>query len=167
MTDYETTLQPTTTLFSLPLILMGLFLVVVALLFAAWPANYQDPPRSHFVSHWERLTGNDLPENITEVERTGNYRIRRTLDAVIYYMVIQGIIAIIGLAWLEERFLYWLLMVSGLYGVVYAMGIGLIIGAMITLVGSTLILWGAIIGWLAANNTKVTFNGQKHFITES
>lgn len=135
--------QRGTILVSLPLVLVGLLVVVFALLQAAWPADYKNASY-HYVSHWERLTGNDAP---SEVEREAGYNIRRTLDTLIYYMVLQSIVAVIGLAWLNERNLYLLLMVSGVYGILYAAGLGLVIGPILTAAGFGLVLWGATLGY--------------------
>ncbi len=138
-------LRGSSILVNLPLMIIGLLLVVIALLEGAWPADYENA-RYHYVSHWDRLTGNDAPDNL-EVNRETGYYIRRTLDTIIYFMVLQGVVAVVGLAWLNERNLYLLLIVSGVYGILYAAGTGLVIGPILTATGFALVLWGAALGY--------------------
>ena len=147
--------QRDTILFSLPLSIIGLFIVVYALLNAAWPPDYEGAAFQRGVSHIDRLMGDDAPEDVTiEIERSDGYRLRRVLDVLIYYMVLQSIVAIIGLAWLTERYLYGLLLVSGLYGMIYAATLGNVIGPILIIVGFALVLWGAVLGWLTTRNLR-------------
>lgn len=149
--------QRDTILFSLPLSIIGLFIVVYALLNAAWPPDYVDAPDQPGVSHIRRLLGDDAPKDLPatiEVKRSDGYQLRRVLDALIYYVVLQGIIAVVGLAWLTERYLYGLLVVSGLYGTIYAATLGNVIGPILTIVGFALVLWGAVLGWLTTRNLR-------------
>ncbi|NDJ86059.1 MAG: hypothetical protein GYB66_09250 [Chloroflexi bacterium] len=137
---------------SLPLMVIGLFICLYALVNAAWPPDYANALPDASVSHRDRLIGNDKPEDVESVERETGYQIRRFLDALAYFMLIQSVVAIVGLAWFTERALYLLLMVSGLYGVLYAAGLGNIIGPILFAGGFALVLWVAVLGWFATRD---------------
>lgn len=130
---------------NLPITLLGVALVVWALVDTAWPADFVSAFPSDTVSHWERLTGNDAPEDRI-VQRSGGYAIRRGVDALAYYMVFQSIVAIIGLAWFNDRNMYVLLLISGVFGVAYSASLGITIGPLIAAVGYGLILWSGVLG---------------------
>ncbi len=154
MTRSETIQRPqscTTIMVGLPLMIVGLFIVVFALVNAPWPADFKDARNDQAVSHWQRMTGNDIPEELLQfgVERASGLRIRRILDALMYYMVFQAIVAIVGLAWIGERGLYWLLMISGIYGILYAAWLGILVGPILASCGFALVLWGAVFGWFS------------------
>ncbi len=143
-------------LISLPLVILGLLIVIFALVNAKWSADYKGAEFSRErVSHWQRLSGNDLPEDPLsdeEYERTDGYRLRRTLDALIYYMVFQAIVAVVGLALLNDRRLFLLLFISSIYGILYAASMGIIIGPLLTITGFALVLFNAILGWFTSEN---------------
>ena len=154
---------------SLPLVIVGLLIVIFALLNAAWPPDYVGSEfRNQRVSHWQRLGGSDLPEDVLpdqEFERSSGYRIRRTLDALIYYMVFQAIVAVIGLAILNDRRLFFLLFISSVYGIFYAASMGIIIGPLLTITGFALVLFSTVLGWFTSENhysatstEKITLN---------
>lgn len=136
----------------LPMALLGVALVMVALLFSAWPPDFEDSLLNDNVSHWARLTGNDAPpERI--VMRPDFYPIRRGIDALAYYMLFQSLLAIAGLALSSDRHMYILLIISGVFGVVYAGSMALVIGPMIAAVGFALILWTGLFGWFSSGHT--------------
>jgi uncharacterized membrane protein len=154
---------------SLPLVIVGLLIVIFALLNAAWSPDYEGAAhRNQRVSHWQRLGGDDLPEDRLpdqEFERSSGYRVRRTLDALIYYMVFQAIVAVVGLALLNDRRLLLLLFISSIYGILYAVSMGIVIGPLLTIVGFALVLFSTIFGWLTSENhysstmsEKITLN---------
>ncbi len=120
-------------------------MVVLALLYAAWPPDFVAPFPMENVSHWDRMTGNDMPDNRI-VDRTDGYAIRRGIDALAYYTVFQAIVAVIGLAWTGDRNMYILLVISGLFGIAYSASLGIVIGPLIASVGYALILWSGIFG---------------------
>lgn len=136
---------------NLPITLVGVALVVFALLEAAWPPDFVAPLPVETVSHWERMTGNDMPANRI-VERREGYAIRRGIDALAYYTVFQSVVAVVGLAWSGDRNMYVLLVISGLFGVAYAASLGIIIGPLIAAVGYALILWSGIFGMYSTVN---------------
>ncbi len=135
----------------LPMALLGIFIVVLALLYMAWPPDFKDAPFNFTVSHWDRMAGSDVPAGQT-VERPSAYPIRRGLDALAYYMVFQSLVAVAMLAWMGDRTMYLLLVVSGGYGMVYAASSGLYIGPIVAAVGYGMVLWSGILGWSASTS---------------
>lgn len=150
---------------SLPLVIIGLLIVIFALLNAAWSPDYEGATFSnHRVSHWQRLGGNDLPEDSLpdeEFERPSGYRLRRTLDALIYYMVFQAIVAVIGLALLNDRRLLFLLFISSIYGILYGVSMGIVIGPLLTIMGFALVLFSTIFGWFTSENHHPVTSSEK------
>ncbi len=148
---------------SLPLLILGFFLVAFALFNAAWPPDYLNADPSQHVSHWNRMMGKDRPifnGAEVEVERPPAYAARRIVDAVAYISVIIGVLLLLGLAWWGERVFYLPLMVIGLYGLFYAIGLGIVIGPILAAAGYTPIFLGAILGWLmTGTNTEIGFTG--------
>lgn len=139
---------------SLPITLIGVTIVVFSLLYAAWPPDYLDAHFTATVSHWDRLTGNDVPVGQT-VERPSSYAIRRGLDALAYYMVFQSLVAVSVLAWAADRTMYLLLLVSGGYGIIYAASMGLHIGPILTVIGFAMVLWSGLLGWSASTTAAM------------
>lgn len=150
--------EQTTILVSLPLMVLGLFLMFFALISAPFPPNYINAPLTETVSHWERMTGNDVPEPLTPdspvpaIQRPPNYDLRRGVDGMAYLAVVQGVVAIIGLIWLHDKNLYLLLIVTGFYGAIYSAFLGLVLGPIILAFGSLLVLCGALLSWLTIPN---------------
>ncbi|PJF45207.1 MAG: hypothetical protein CUN55_00120 [Phototrophicales bacterium] len=145
----------------LPIGLMGVLLVVLALLYMAWPPNFKNAPSSYTVSHWDRMAGTDTPEG-QNVERPSGYIIHQGLDALAYYMVFQSLVAIGGLAWTGDRSMYLLLMVSGSYGIIYTASLGLVIGPIVAAVGYGMVLWLGILGWSAHTSKESSTSELKH-----
>lgn len=142
-------------LISLPIGVIGLFMVVYALLNAAWPPDYENATASRTVSHPDRLLGHDIPPELATsgiVQRPEAYQLRRILDALVYYGAFQAILSIIGLAWWTKRFFYVPLALSGFYGTLYAASLGSIIGPILTLFGFALVFWVGVLGWLTTTN---------------
>ena len=150
---------------SLPLLIIGFFLVAFALFNAKWPPDYLNSDPSQRVSHWHRMMGKDRPTlngAEIEVERPPAYLARRMVDAVAYISIIIGVLLLLGLAWWGERVFYLPLMVIGLYGLFYSIGLGIVIGPIVAIAGYTPIFLGAVIGWLMTNentNTEIGFTG--------
>jgi hypothetical protein len=141
---------------SLPLITFGLFLIVFALVNAAWPPDYLNPPAGQTVSHWRRLIGDDVPgAPPPQVLRPVAYELRRLLDGLVYVGVMAGIVSVVGLGWFGERLYYLPLMVTGLCGLLYSAGLGIVIGPMLASAGFALVLLGAILGWLVTQRSSV------------
>lgn len=151
--NVPTTLKPVL-LVNVPLILVGLAIVVYAVLSAAWPSDFVNARRDQTVSHQERLTGHDRPADLPSeiaLQRKPGYQLRRVLDGLVYYVIIQAALAIIGLVLYGERSLYLLLMVSGIYGIAYTAGLGVsTVGPILSASGFALLLWGAVLGWLTS-----------------
>lgn len=137
----------------LPIALVGIFVVVLSLLYMAWPPDFKNVPYGYSVSHWDRMTGADAPEGET-VERPTGYAVRRGLDALAYYMVFQSLVAIAVLAWVGDRTMYMLLIVSGGYGIIYTASTGLLIGPILAAVGYGMVLWLGILGWSASTSIE-------------
>lgn len=139
---------------SLPLVIFGFFLVAFALFNAAWPPDYLNANANQHVSHWNRMVGKDKPifnGATLEVERPPAYLARRIIDAVAYISIIIGILLLMGLAWWGERVFYLPLIVIGLYGLFYSIGLGIVIGPIVAVAGYTSIFLGAALGWLMTN----------------
>ncbi|MBI5930529.1 MAG: hypothetical protein HY862_14570 [Chloroflexi bacterium] len=142
---------------SLPLLILGFFLVAFALFNAAWPPDYLNADSGQHVSHLDRMLGKDQPifnGTKVEVERPPAYLARRIVDAVAYISVIIGVLLLLGLAWWGERVFYLPLMVIGLYGLCYSVGLGIVIGPTVAAAGYTPIFLGAVIGWLMTDLPK-------------
>ena len=138
----------------LPMALIGVVIVVIALLFMVWPPDFEGSFPTDNVSHWARLMGEDSPSE-RPVVRTDYYAVRRGVDALAYYMVFQSLVAIGGLALFADRHMYILLIISGLFGVVYAGALGLVIGPMIAAVGYAFILLSGILGWYSNKGSEI------------
>jgi hypothetical protein len=166
---YQTAQERSAILASLPLVIVGLFLVMFALVNAKWPPDYLDAPYGQAVSHWQRLTGDDAPAppggQPLEVTRPTGYELRRFLDALVYFAVLVGLGSVIGLAWLGERLFYLPLMVVGLYGLCYAAGIGLSIGPMLAAAGFAPVFLGAMLGWIITESMADHPNDQQQRVT--
>lgn len=141
-------------LVNLPLILVGTAIVVYAVINAAWPSDFVNAPYNQTVSHQDRLTGHDRPADWpveTPLPRKSGYQLRRVLDGLVYYVLIQAVMAVIGLLIYGQRNFYLLLMVSGVYGIAYVAGLGVsTVGPLLSAGGFALILWGAVLGWLTS-----------------
>jgi hypothetical protein len=153
---------------SLPVLALGVFLMIFALVNAVWPADYVNATMNDTASHWERLTSEDEPDTPEgqeppEVERYGNHTVRRVVDGMAYFAVVQAIVAMIGLTLMGERYLYLLPMVSGLFGLIYSAMLGLIIGPILFATGSALVLVGGIMGFLTTRNVYTEFAEKQRF----
>lgn len=128
--------------------LLGGAIVILALLFMSWPPDYDNPFPYENVSHWARMTGNDAPDG-RAVARPSFYAVRRGLDALAYYMVFQSLVAIVGLAVVNDRNMYVLLIISGVYGIVYGGALGIALAPLTVAIGYAFILWAGIFGFYA------------------
>lgn len=136
---------------SLPLMIFGLFLVAFALFNAAWPPDYVDPIFGQTVSHWKRTMGNDAPlinGEPAKVERPPAYEARRVVDGLAYVSLVMATLLLLGLAWVGERIFFLPLMVIGLYGLCYSVGLGIVIGPMLAAAGYAPVFLGSVLGWL-------------------
>jgi hypothetical protein len=148
---------------SLPLMIFGLFLVAFALFNAAWPPDYVDPILGQAVSHWKRTMGNDAPlidGEPAKVERPPAYEARRVVDGLAYVSLVMATLLLLGLAWVGERIFFLPLMVIGLYGLCYSVGLGIVIGPMLAAAGYTPVFLGAVLGWLMTDNPPDQTNQQ-------
>jgi hypothetical protein len=144
---------------SLPLMIFGLFLVAFALFNAAWPPDYVNPILGQTVSHWDRTLGKDAPlinGEPADVERPPAYEARRVVDGLAYVSLVMATLLLLGLAWAGERIFFLPLMVIGLYGLCYSVGLGMVIGPMLAAAGYTPVFLGAVLGWLMTDDAHNT-----------
>lgn len=133
----------------LPVIVLGFLMVIFALGFAPWQADFEEATNFDTVSHWNRFTGNDLPEN-RDVERPSGYLVRRIFDGTIYVSVIFGGMTVIALGFINRAWVFLPMIVLGLYGLLYAATSGLTVGPMILAGGYAMVFFGAIFGWITS-----------------
>lgn len=133
---------------SLPLISLGTLLVIVSLWKAPWPADLLKPIPNYTVSHHERFLGRDAPDGVDVGEHPEGYLLFRIFDGVVYLALVQVILATLGLLLLGSRFLLVLVMLAGLYGAIYSVTLGLVIGPQMAFIGFSCIFFAAFISWL-------------------
>lgn len=137
---------------SLPLILIGTALVILALWRAPWPADLLKSIPNYSVSHQERMLGRDLPEGATETQRPDGYSLFRIFDGLVYFALVQVVMATALFLWTGQRFLLLLVMVAGLYGALYSITLGLVIGPQMAYVGFSGIFFAALLSWMTGEN---------------
>lgn len=133
----------------LPVIILGFLMVMYALGFAPWQADFEEASNFDTVSHWNRMIGNDLPEN-RDVSRPPGYFMRRIFDMAVYASVIFGGMTIIALGFVNRAWVFLPMIGIGLYGLLYAATAGLTVGPIILAGGYAMVFFGAIFGWVTS-----------------
>jgi hypothetical protein len=133
----------------LPVIILGFLMVIYALGFAPWQADFEGATTNDTVSHWDRLNGNDLPEN-RDVERADGYMVRRIFDGTAYVSVVLGGLTVIALGFINRAWVFLPMVAIGLSGLLYAATSGLTVGPMILAGGYAMVFFGAIFGWVTS-----------------
>jgi hypothetical protein len=144
----------------LPLLAISFMIVFWALWKAPWQADYKDAQLYNTASHWDRFQGKDMPEG-SEIERTEGYDARRFIDGSIYVGIVFGVLCVGALIILSRAWVFIPLMAVGFYGTIYSATSGVTMGPLIAGVGFSLMMFGALFGWLtsshdAGNHTEGT-----------
>lgn len=127
------------------LVLIGIVLVVVALLALRWPLLGQDAIPYDYGTHPERLAvaGNG-PRGAAGL----------LIDLSVYVIVLAALI--MALRTLRTGKRQWLgaLVITGLLGLAYVIGMVLYIGPMVSGCGFSLIVFGALVAWIAGDQDQ-------------
>lgn len=124
---------------SYTLIVIGLLLVMVALVRGKWPADFVNANRGQLVTHQQRLLGEDLPPGVEEVERRPGYLVFRVMDALLYLALAQVMVGLIALFRHYDVFFVGMIALAGLYGMIYAAQLGLVVGPQLSFTGFSFI----------------------------
>ncbi|MFN8419053.1 MAG: hypothetical protein U0528_07395 [Anaerolineae bacterium] len=125
--------------------LLGIGLVVAALLLLRWPVLGQDSIPYDYGTHPERLAvaGNG-PRGAAGL----------LIDLSVYVIVLAA--AVMALRTLRTGQRQWVggLVIAGLLGLAYVIGMVLYIGPMVSACGFSLIVFGALVAWIAGDQDQ-------------
>lgn len=130
----------------MPIVLLGLATVLCSLLFLLWPAGTPSQPAESSI-HAARIFEQTQTEGAMGL-------IRSLVDVSIYGVVLAGIICLV-MAVMGRRGAVLGLMGVGLLGLMYAGGMALYNGPMISVCGFTMILFGGVVAWVASGAADI------------